>query len=307
MIKRFFLFVLLSNAVSIELFSAPWCGGTANVPALISGDNQSQFTATFTSGSVVAEAPVGGGIKYRKENDNETIQSLRFDGAFLLSDRAQVGITLPVIRRARSRGEYFAESTGLGDVAINLGYEVLPEWSYSPWQPRGVIFVSGTIPTGGSLYDSKALYKVDSRGRGLWGVSTGALLTKVLGNWDFSFLAEGHRGFSREIKNDLGVLQLNPGWGASGLLSAGLSPAGGNIRLGLSVSPSFEEPIATEGIISGKGESVALWTSAAQVSYLPNNTMSMSLIYSDQTFIRASQNSSLNRSISFLFQKRLER
>lgn len=307
MIKRFFLFILLFNAVSVELLSAPCCGGTANVPALISGDNQSQFTATFASGSVVAEAPVEGGIKYRKENDNETIQSFRFDGAFLLSDRAQVGITLPVMRRARARGEYFAESTGLGDVAVNLGYEVLPEWSYSPWQPRGVVFVSGTIPTGGSLYDAKELYKVDSRGRGLWGLSTGALLTKVLGNWDFSFLVEGHRGFSREIKNDLGVLQLNPGWGASSLLSVGLSPAGGNVRLGLSVAPSFEEAIATEGIISGRGESVALWTSAAQVSYLPSNTMSMSLIYSDQTFIHASQNSSLNRTVSFLIQKRFER
>ncbi|NBX76918.1 MAG: hypothetical protein EBQ92_10225 [Proteobacteria bacterium] len=307
MIKRVSLLVLLLNGFAVDLFSAPCCGGTANVPALISGDNQSQFTATFSAGNVVAEAPVEGGIKYRKDSDNETVQSFRFDGAILLSDRVQAGVSLPVIRRSRARGENFAEATGLGDVSVNFGYEFLPEWSYSLWQPRGLVFVSGTVPTGGSLYDAKELYKVDSRGRGLWVVSTGALFTKVWGNWDFSLLIEGHHGFSREIKNDLGVLQLNPGWGGSGLFSVGVSPAGGNVRLGLSVAPSVEEAIATEGIINGRGESVALWTSAAQVSYLPNNTTSMSLIYSDQTFIHASQNSSLNRTFAFLIQKRFER
>jgi len=307
MIKRSLFLLVLLNAYSIQLISAPCCGGSANIPSLISGDNESQFTATFSSGNVIAEAPVEGGIKYRKESDRETIQSLRLDSAILLSDRAQAGFSLPVIRRSRERGSNFAESTGLGDISVSLGYEVLPEWTYSIWQPRGIIFLSGTIPTGGSLYDAKELYKVDSRGRGLWGVSTGVLFTKVLGNWDFSFLAEGHHGFSREIRNDLGVLQLNPGWGGSGLLSAGVSPAGGNIRLGLSVAPSFEEPIATGGIISGRGESVALWTTSGQVSYLPSNTMSMSLMVSDQTLIHASQNSSLNRTFAFLIQKRFER
>lgn len=307
MTKKVFVLLLLSELSTSNLFSAPCCGGTANVPSLISGDDQSQFTATLSSGNVVAEAPVGGGIKYRKNTDDENSQTLRLDGAMLLSDRLQAGLTLPVVRRSRERGSSYAESSGLGDIALSVGYEILPEWSFSSWQPRGLIFVSGTLPTGGSLYDAKELYKIDSRGRGLWSVSAGALFTKVVGNWDLSTLIEAHHGFNREIKNDLGVLKLNPGWGGSGLLSMGFSPGGGNLRFGLSVAPSFEEPIATEGIVSGTGEAVSLWTASTQLSYLLSTTTSMSFIYSDQTLIRASENSALNRSVAFLVQKRWER
>lgn len=299
--------LLIFSLVSKAIWTAPCCGGTATVPSLISGDDQSQLTTTLSAGSVIAEAPVGGGIKYRKENDHEEIQTLRIDAATLLSDRTQVGVTIPVVRRARSRGDSFANSSGLGDMALTLGYELLPEWSFNEWQPRGLVFVSTTVPTGGSLYDATKLYKVDSRGRGVWGVSSGVLLTKVLGNWDISFLLEAHHGFSREIKNDLGILRLNPGWGGSSLLALGLSPGGGNVRLGVSVAPSFEAPISTEGIISGRSEPTKLWTSALQVSYLLSHVTSMSLAYSDQTLIAASENSALNRSLGFLFQTRWDR
>lgn len=287
--------------------AASCCGGTANVPSLISGDDQSQLTATFSSVNVVAEAPVSGGIKYRKENDQENAQTLRLDVATLLSDRTQAGLTLPLIRRSRTRGPSSSNAMGIGDVVLNLGYEILSEWTYNDWQPKGIFFVSGTLPTGGSIYEAKELYNMDSRGRGFWSLSTGALFNKSLGNWDVSVLLEGHRSFSREIRNDLGVLKLNPGWGGSGLLAVGLSPGFGNLRLGLSVAPSFEEPTATEGIFVGKGEPIKLWTASAQMSYLLDRTMSVSLIYSNQTAIQASQNSPLNHSLAFLFQTRWER
>ncbi|MFM8270079.1 MAG: hypothetical protein ACKN9V_07810, partial [Pseudomonadota bacterium] len=287
--------------------AAPCCGGPANVPSLISGDDESQLTTTFSLGSVVAEAPVGGGIKYRKENDHEDLQTFRIDGAVLLSDRTQAGLSIPIVRRARSRGSFSSDSMGLGDVAINVGYELLTEWNYNSWEPRGIVFISGTLPTGGSIYDAKEIYKVDSRGRGFWGLSSGFLFTKVIGNCDMSLLVEGHHGFSRKIENELGLLKLNPGWGGSGLFALGLSPGGGNLRLGLSVAPSLEEPIETEGLVSGKGELVKLWNASAQVSYLPSRTSSISLIYSDQTVIRFSENSALNRSFAFLYQTRWER
>lgn len=287
--------------------AAPCCGGTANVPSFISGDDQSQITATVSTGSVVAEAPVGGGIKYRKENDNEDVQTLRIDGAVLLSDRVQVGMTLPMIRRSRARGPVSSDSMGPGDITFNLGYEALSDWTYSPWRPRGIFFISTTVPTGGSVYEATELYKLDSRGRGFWVVSSGALLNKTWGNWDCSFLIEGHHGFSRSIENALGELKLYPSWGGSGLFALGFSPSGGNLRLGLTVAPSLESATTTEGIFSGKGEPVKLWTSGAQISYLASRTTSLSLVYSDQTLIRASDNSALNRSLAFLYQTRWER
>ncbi|NBT57714.1 hypothetical protein EBT16_02905 [bacterium] len=307
MINRKLLFFALLFHLQNFSPAAPCCGGTANIPSLISGDDSSQFTATFSSGRTVAEAPVDGGVKYRKDNDRESSQTLRLDGAMLLSDRTQASISLPFIRKSRSRGNTSSDSMGLGDVGLNLGYEALPEWSYNSWQPRALCFVSATLPTGRSLYDAKELYNVDSRGRGFWTLSSGVLFLKMLGNWDFSLLLEGHRSFSREIENDLGILKLIPGWGGSGLLALGVSPGAGDLRLGLSLSPSFEQATQTEGVFSGKGESTKLWTAAAQISYLVDRAHSLSLVYSDQLAIQVSKNVPLNRTLALLFQTRWER
>lgn len=306
MIKRAaFLFLCLVSFRGAG--AAPCCGGTANVPSLITGDDRSQISATLSTASVVADAPVGGGVAFRGENDREQAQTLRVDAALLLTDRVQAGVTVPVTRRARTRNNNPAEATGLGDVSASVGYEILPEWSYSAWRPKGLVFLTTTLPTGGSLYDATQMYRIDSRGRGFFALSLGTLLTKAWGDWDTSLLLEGHRALSRTINNELGSLVVSPGWGGSGMLSAGLSPGGGSIRLGASLAPSFEQGNTTSGLVAGTGENITLWTTAAQLSYLASTELSFSFIYSDQTLIRASDNSALNRSFAFLVQKRWER
>jgi len=277
------------------------------VPSLISGDDRSQITATFSSANVVAESPVGGGIIYRSPSDNELAQTIRLDAATLLADRWQAGFTIPIVRRSRSRGANQVNAAGLGDVALSLSYEALPDWSYSAWRPKGILFLTGTLPTGGSIYDSTQLYRIDSRGRGFFGLGLGTLLLKSWGNWDASLMLEGHRAFSKSITNELGTLGLNPGWGGSAMLSAGVSPWGGDFRLGGAVTASVEEAVATDGILSARGEPMSLWTTSAQLSYMASSELSLSLIYSDQTLIRASDNASLSRGVAFLIQKRWER
>lgn len=296
-------FLFFSGAAT----AAPCCGGTANIPSLISGDDSIQLTSTILSSQVVAEAPVGGGIKYRKPNDNETARTIKIDAATLVSDRWQAGISIPVTQRSRNRNNNEVSATGLGDVSFNLGYEVLPEWTYHPWRPKGIIFLTTTAPTGGSIYDAKELYRIDSRGRGFYSASGGLLLLKTWGVWDASLVAEVHRPFSRTLNNEVGTLRLNPGWGTSGSLAVGLSPMNGAFRLGISLSPNFDAAVRTEGLVSGKGEKVNLWTSAAQISYMASELLSLSLTYSDQTLIRASENTALTRSFALLAQKRWER
>ncbi len=298
------LFALIFSQISE---AAPCCGGTANIPSLISGDDSAQLTTSILSSQVIAEAPVGGGIKYRKSNDNESARTIKIDAATLLSDRWQAGISLPMTQRSRNRGSSEASATGLGDISVNLGFEALPDWTYSPWRPKGIVFLTTTFPTGGSIYDAKELFRVDSRGRGFYSISAGLLLLKTWGAWDTSLVMEAHRPLSRTIKNELGELNLKPGWGTSGNFSLGVSPLNGDFRIGISMAPSFEAPVATEGLVSGQGEKVNLWTAATQLSYMANENLSMSLTYSDQTLIRASDNTALNRSVAFLIQKRWER
>jgi hypothetical protein len=305
--NRFFLFfagLVISSEVA---FAAPCCGGTANIPSVISGDDRTQFTTTLISSQVVADALVGGGIKNRKANDTETAQTLRMDAATLLSDRWQAGLTIPMTRRYRARGENRVSSVGLSDVSFNLAYELVSDWTYTVWRPKVITFVSMIFPTGGSIYDAKELYRIDSRGRGFYALSTGAILIKSWGVWDASLVLEAHRPFSRTISNELGELYLKPGLGASGSVAVGVSPVNTDLRIGLSLNSTYDSPMSTEGVISGSGEKIYLWTPSAQVSYLANEFLSMSLLYSDQTLIRRSENTALNRSVSFLVQKRWER
>jgi hypothetical protein len=271
------------------------------------GDDQTQLTATISSAAVVAEAPVGGGTKDRSQADNERAQTIRLDAATILTDRLQAGITLPMTRRSRARGANEVESMGLGDIALSVGYEILPEWNYSSWRPKGLLFLTGTIPTGGSIYDASKLYRIDSRGRGFYTLGLGTLFTKGFGNWDASVLLEGHRAFPRALNNNLVTLKLLPGWGVSGMASLGYSPWGGSVRVGIAIAPSIEEPVATEGVFSGEGERTVLWTTSAQLSYMASSDLSMSLIFSDQTMLRTSENSALNRAVAFLIQRRWER
>lgn len=304
--NRFLILVFLITAAKLGV-AAPCCGGTSNIPALISGDDKTQFTTTLVSSQVVAESPVGGGIKYRKPNDNENAQTLKVDAATLLSDRWQMGISLPLTRRSRERGTNSAKAMGLGDASLNFAYEAIPDWDYSVWRPKTIVFLGATFPTGGSLYDAKELYRLDSRGRGFYSFSFGTLLTKNWGIWDLALVMEAHRPLTRTLSNEMGNLYLKPGWGTSGSLGLGVSPFNGNFRFGTTLSSSYESPVATEGVISGSGEKVVLWSPNAMLSYMASDVISMSLIYSDQTLIKSSENSALSRSLSVLIQKRWER
>jgi hypothetical protein len=289
------------------LFAAPCCGSTANTPSLITGDDETQVTTTITASSVVAEVNPSGKLKTRPESDRESAQGLRLDAATLLSDRFQIGLTLPTLRRNRERNTTQVEAMGLGDLSFQLAYELLPEWSYSDWQPKGFVFVGGTLPTGGSSYDSQMLYSIDSRGRGFYGASLGAFLMKNFGNLDFSLLLESHRYFQKTKLTDVGELVLSPGWGFSQTVNMGFSPGGSAFRLGLSLSHSHEDPVKTSGLFEGRGEPVSLWTPMVQLGFLAKRDLSFNVNFSDQRVLGNSKNTPLNQTLGVVIQKRWER
>lgn len=305
MVNKLLLLCLVLGASALR--GAPCCGSTANIPNLITGDNQTQLTSSLSYSRVLADVNPQGVLKARSDSDREIAQSLRLDGATLLSDRIQAGLTLPMVRRSRERNDNQVEAMGLGDVSFQVAYELVPEWNYSDWRPKGFLFAGGILPTGGSTYDSQLLYAIDSRGRGFYGASLGSLWLKALGNWDFSILLEGHRYFSKTRATDLGDLLLTPGWGFTQSLGLGFSPWGSAIRLGFSLSHSTEDPVQTSGVFQGKGEPTVLWSSAVQVGYLASNDLSFSVNFSDQSVFGSSTNTALNQSVGVMMQKRWER
>ncbi len=296
-------------AILVLLFSglangAACCGGGGLMPTLISGDQRMQVTATTTYAAVVADAPVSGGAVPRGAQDQETRGTVRLDAASLISDRWQLGVSLPLVRRYRARNGTQIGALGLGDATVMAGWEMLPQWTYSPWRPKGLVFATVTAPTGRSALDSASLYQIDAMGRGYWTFSVGALLQKTWGAWDVMLMGEAHQPLSRTMVTDAGDFRLIPAWGASAALGAGWN--WGDWRLGGMISSVFEGPLTTQGLVDEVGNAQTSFPVTIQVAYLVADHISLGGFYSDNAMLPAS-NMPLSRSVSLLLQARWDR
>jgi hypothetical protein len=309
---------LLALAATTRAQAAPCCGGGALLPSLITGDDRAQLTVTASQGAIIGDAPAQGVPVFRADGNAESTRALKLEGAAILAERLQAGLAVPVIARHRELGGASADgSAGLGDVTADLGYEFLPEWTYSRYRPRGFGFVSLTLPTSPSIYDAKLAGGMDARGRGFVTLGLGAVFVKTLGDWDWVAQAEAHRSLPREFDFsdegsdaasavDPGRLRLSPGWGGSLLAGVGLSPGGGDLRLGVSVSPAYEGAIQVEGIQSAPASSQLVWNTALQAGYAIAADWSASAAYVDQTLLGPARNSRLSRTLAVALQKRWE-
>ncbi len=286
------------------LLAAACCGSGNLFPALISGDERMQLTATTLLASVVGEASDVGAFVPRGAGDSETRQTLRLDFATLISDRWQLGVSVPVARRARSRNGSSAEALGLGDAGLMVGYEAVPLWSYSRWKPKVVAFASVTLPTGRAPFHSASLYQVDALGRGYWTLTLGALAQKTWGSWDAVLLGEAHQPIARDWETSAGTLHLAPALGASVSFGGGWSYE--DFRFGLMLSAVFEGPVRTTGLITAASSSQFSAPITAQLSYLAAETLSVGALYSDATLL-PSRGVPLSRSVSLLVQTRWDR
>lgn len=288
-------------------WGAACCGTNSAVPALLSGPDQSQVTASLAFGQVVADATPNGKLNPREGNDSETAQNFTLSAATLLSDRWQGGVSLPVNRRARNRSGSGADHAGVGDLALDVAWEFLPNWSYSRWRPQGYVFTTVTLPTGGSRYESSELYSVDSHGSGFLRLGLGVLLLKSWGPWDTSLVAEVHRALPRTIENSGNSFELTPGWGASALVGAGYAPRGTSLRLGLAVGPQIDDGVRVGGPAPLDPVAERVWTTTLIANYFFNMEWTATLSYGDQSWLGNAQNTGVRRVALFSLQRRWPR
>ena len=232
----------------------------------------------------------------------EQAQTLRIDTAHIVADRFQFGASMPIVRRARNDDT----RTGLGDVAINSGYEILPEWDYSPWKPHGVTYLQLTLPTGRSIYEATDMDQLDNTGRGFWALGTGIALSKIRGPWDGIFLFDIHRSFSKEAKGTVaGDLELSPGWGGS--LTVGAGRTYKDLRAGASLAWIYEDGTKVSGGGLPDGALSRYASAGLSLIYSPSRDWSTSLSYSDQTLFGSPTNTPLARSVQVSYQRRFPR
>lgn len=277
---------------------AACCGGGGAVPAIISGDDEAQISTSISTTEVIVNNVDSSGV-WRKWDQHQKVQTFKIDAAHIFSDRWQAGVSLPVMQRTLQDQTY----SGLSDVAVSVGYEVLPEWNYSAWRPKGISFMQLTLPTGQSKFESD-VGGLDSRGNGFWALGLGTLLTKTFMNWDAYSTIELHTSRTQDIQTASFQGIVKPGYG--GNLGFGLGYNVSDFRLGSSVTWTYEDPIDSEsklGIIQ-KGSVERYATAAASFSYLANDQWSGTVSYSDQTLFGNPLNTSLGRGLAVQLQRR---
>ena len=273
------------------------CGGGSSLPTLITGDYRGQVVLTGSNSAVTHDTSVSGKIDKRDGSNQETTETIVLSASYLLSPLWQIGLTIPFkynTHRAASSNE---SSHGISDLKTQIGYEFLPEYSFSLWKPRGFIFLEQTFPTSKSTYTAEKPLRTDSLGNGFYTAAVGISFVKIIYNYDFLFMTKIYQSLTRRFNQNNESLRVRPGFGHSALLGGGISPSGGNFRLGGTLLYSREGSSAIEGNTSSKSNARYYWEAGLSASYLLNK-YSISLSYNDQSFFGQASNTTLSKSIN---------
>ncbi len=290
---------IVSSLWSATSFAASCCGGGFLSQSIITGDERATLASGFSFSNISTEVSDQG--LWQNRSVPETLETFRVQGAHIFSDRFQIGGSIPFVRRTRGGGN----SSGLGDATLTLGYEILPEWDYSYWRPRGVSYVTITAPSGRSIQDATDSLQLDVRGRGFWAIGIGTTLTKIISKFDFLTTFELHRSFPREISTETFAGQLVPGFGAAWSVGSGLNF--NDSRVGASLGFNYEDAVETRGRLASTGAPVRFATASLTASQMFAGDWTASLMISDQTLFGAPTNTTLAKSATVTLQRRFQR
>ena len=298
--KLLFSFLILLSVPSIVM-AAACCGGGFAIPSIITGDDKAQMTSSYSYSQIDTDVFANG--VWQKRTVADATQIYKVEAAHIFADRYQAGFSLPIQTRSKE-GSQGGQSSGLGDVSAQLGYEYLPDWNYNPWRPHGIGFVSLTLPTGKSIYESDN-NGLDSRGRGFFALGVGTALTKTWTKWDVSASLELHKAFEKVISNSQFFGTIVPGYGNSVSVGAGYSI--GDLRLGSGLGWFNEDAINVEGANPSEGSVQRYASGTLSASYLFKDNWAGTFSYSDQTLFGEPTNASLSKSVQLSMQKRWAR
>ena len=310
--------ITASAALPRPSFAGACCGGGLTSASLITGDERARFGLSIASRAVVADALSSGSLSPRTdESPSETQNIAALEGSMILADRFQLGLRLEGSSQSftfSGDADTPAPSMGWGDIRFNTAYEFLPEWTYSPWKPRGYLWAGMLLPTGRSIHET--LNPSEAMGEGFLTPSLGVLFIKRWQQWDATASLELRQALGRTFEQDLGggfvsssAFGNQLGW--NGLLALGYSPGAGRLRLGARIEPQWraERSVEVDGIAS---QTVARRITAlgADITWMLPGTTQLTAAFTDQTALGLSglaSNAALSRTLALLISHRLDR
>lgn len=273
-------------------WAASCCGGSIGAPGLILGDEKTLIQSSFVMVEITDE--VDAKSRWRKHLVNETIETFRLEASAVFQDRWQAGLSTRVIKRNRKTDS----RTGLGDLGMVVGYEALPEWEYSWWKPKAVVFSQIVLPTGRPVEQSRDRDLLDVTGKGFASLGVGSTLSKNIGVLSYTASFEVHRYVQRYF--DQIESQLNPGLGNSFGFSVGGDVS--NFWIGTGLNWIHEDAITNEksGQRHRASETYTNWTLTMTRSL--GHHWAASIAFLDQTSFGAPSNTNLGRGLSLQLQ-----
>ncbi|MGE4232458.1 MAG: hypothetical protein AB7F43_03930 [Bacteriovoracia bacterium] len=300
--KVFLLVLVFLNFGNRFVFAAPCCAGAGAIPALITDDSKAQGSFTSSYGAVIGDAPDKGIPVFRSKTSSEVTYTNTIELSHIFFERFQGGVSVPVVTRTISKKEKEAAQTGLGDTRVSVGYEAIPEWSYSKLRPKVILFSQATLATGVSIYETKTVFTEDVTGRGFNSIGLGGVVMKTFYSfrnpWDVYFLTEAHKGFLRNFQ----TIKVDPAWGATAGVGVGKSfMTTYPLRVGLRVQPVYG---AGKKIESSYGVTNASYQFnfdiALEAALQINDELKISGTYTDQTLLGPAVNTTLSRTIALM-------
>ncbi|MES2767599.1 MAG: hypothetical protein V4596_00515 [Bdellovibrionota bacterium] len=289
-----FLFII-GLFLSHNADAASCCSGGTSTTAIITNNDQAQFTASMMFSSVHAQARTDG--KWQKLDGDKTREIFTMEGSALLGDRTQISLSAPFQKNSYESSTQNANGSGVGDVKMSFAYEAVTDWDYSKYRPKIYVYSQAQLPTGKSIYETQELEAVDSTGTGLLGLGVGAVAVKTIKKWDYNANIFTQKLFDKSF----GAIRIEPGNIYQTSVGVGYNYTAW--RFGINNLAYLQDSGKTSGMVDSKISIERYVSSTLLVSYLYEEDLSVTASYSDQTLIGKPVNTQLSRAVFLSLQK----
>lgn len=291
-----FILLLTSN-----LYAASCCGGGSSSSLILVGDNVQEYSLGFSYRNDLGQTDSMGWSTFHNDSVIDRQNAFNFQLQRQIADRFQLAFKSGVVEKNIQKQNRHEKTTGLSDIDLQATYEMLPEYTYSLWKPRGFLYSKISKPMSRSLYDSRSSIYSDVRGSGLYTAELGTFFIKTISSFTLKTTIEWQHFFGKDFGNsslsdyDKFMLPLGLSYALASLPMA----------VGAGATWSYQTPKKFQGVVSGTSAKEYFWEINSFVNWVITREHAVGLSYSDSTLVGKNINSPLYRSMGLTYTKSL--
>lgn len=294
---RFFLTLSFILLLKGNVYAASCCGGGSSSSLILVGDNIQEYSLSFSYRNDLGQTDNVGWSLFHNDSVIDRQNALNFQLQRQITDRYQLAAKSGVVEKNIKKQNRHEKTTGLSDIEMQLTYEILPEYTYSPWKPRGFLYTKISKPMSRSLYDSSSSIYSDVRGSGLYTAGLGTFFIKNISSFTLKTTIEWQHFFGKDFGNsslsdyDKFMLPLGVSYALTSL----------PVAVGAGASWSYQTSKKLQGARASTSDQEYFWDINGFVNWVITREHAVGLSYSDSTLVGKNVNSPLYRSLSLTY------